>query len=163
MIHRAKTQDPYVNVVTKRQPDAMNQIACHPFIQFMIPSTLRFTHAKSPHKHSTPIHNIISHPYTNNPYDFIHTHQTCLSPFVQPNSKSLSMKSSPQTRFPQTALLRLKLQPLPPINPPTPLLPTPIQPLLQILTLANIKALQLRAPLHHSLNTDTRNSHTSAH
>jgi hypothetical protein len=78
------------------------------------------------------------------------------SPFNQ-----IRNQSSPQTSLSQAPFLRLKLQSLPPINPPAPLLSTPIQPLLQILTLTNIKALQFRTAFNHSLNPHARNSHTS--
>jgi len=112
--------------------------------------TLYFTHAKSPLTHNRILMSSI-------------TRMISFTSNMPPNQTSNALNpSSPQSQFPPTRLLRLKPQPLPPIHPPTPLLPTAIQPLLQILTLAHIKTLQPRAPLHHSLDPDTRNSHTPA-
>lgn len=71
----------------------------------------------------------------------------CLLCLKHPNNPK-----SPQTPLPHTPLFRLKPKSSPPINAPTPLLTPAIQPLLQILTLTHIEALQLGAALHYSLN-----------
>jgi hypothetical protein len=87
----------------------------------------------------------------------MHTNPTSLSPLPH------FTKPSPQTPFSPTPLLRLKLQSLPPIDPSTPLLPAAIQPLLQVLTLTNIKSLQNCTPFHHGLDAYSSNAYTAPH
>jgi len=69
--------------------------------------------------------------------------------------------SLPQPRPSPTPLPGLKPN-LPPIHPPRPLLPALIQPPLQILTLANIKQLQLPAALDNRFHADARHPDASA-
>ncbi len=64
---------------------------------------------------------------------------------------------SPQTDILPTPLFRLEPQLSPPVDPPTRILPTRIQPLLQILTLAHVETLEFRAPLDHSFDACARN------
>jgi hypothetical protein len=68
--------------------------------------------------------------------------------------------ASPQTPIP-TPLLHHKLQPLPAPTPATPLLPPAFQPPRKILTLTNIKHIQHRTTLNHSLDARACNAHTA--
>jgi len=68
------------------------------------------------------------------------------------------------TYSPQTIPLLLRQKPhAAPIRPPRSLLPARLEPPRQILALADIEHLQLRAPLHDGLDAHARDAHAAAH